>query len=395
VTAPDDDAEDRARLLRWRLALGPSAEKASPELAIAKLGASAPALGVTEGGVGELDRALSFVYEDKRASLAASRPYLPAWLTAVRGFFRGEVVAMVQRDAVERRGLTELLFEPETLPLLERNVELVATLVGAKGLVPDHAKDVARAIVREVVDDVRKRLEPEVRVAVRAALRGERGPRARATPRLDFARTVRKNLRTWDQGKRRLAPERLYFEPGAERGARDVVVLVDQSGSMAESVVYASIMAAIFASIDALRTKLVLFDTEIVDATPLLDDPVDVLFAAQLGGGTDIARAIAYAEERLVERPERTLLVLVSDLEEGGDREALAARVAKLVDAHVTVVALLALSDAGRPAYDHDVARALADLGVPCFAATPRSLPGVIERALRGDVAPPREGEPR
>ncbi len=293
MSAPaDPDDRDKAALLRWRLALGPGAEKIAPTFALDPLSGGAGDAGVDPARVGELDKALSFVYDDKKPSLAASRPYLPTWLAAVREFFRSEVVAVVQRDAIERKGLTALLFEPETLPLLEKNVDLVATLVSAKGLVPDRAKEIARAIVREVVGDVRKKLETSIRSAVLGALRRDPSRAAHAPPNVDWRRTIRKNLRGWDADKKRIVPERLYFaQHRRRRHAHDVVVLVDQSGSMAESVVYASIMAAIFASIDALRTKLVFFDTEIVDATPLLSDPVDVIFAAQLGGGTDIDRA--------------------------------------------------------------------------------------------------------
>jgi uncharacterized protein with von Willebrand factor type A (vWA) domain len=158
---------------------------------------------------------------------------------------------------------------------------------------------------------------------------------------------------------------------------------------MGESVVYSSIMAAIFASIDVLRTRLLFFDTEVVDVTPMLTDPVDVLFASQLGGGTDINRAVAYAQEKFIEKPEKTLLILISDLYEGGDRAALVARMQQLVDSRVKVVCMLALSDAGKPSYDHEIAAQLGNMGIPCFGCTPKLLPGVIERVMKGqDLGP-------
>src|SRR6185369_493263 len=183
---------------------------------------------------------------------------------------------------------------------------------------------------------------------------------------------------------------RFYFWANQrKRHEYDVAILVDQSGSMAESVVYSSIMAAIFASIDVLRTRLLFFDTEIVDVTPLLDDPVDVLFTTQLGGGTDINRAVAYAQEHFIERPEKTLLLLISDLCEGGDEASLVGRMRQLVDSRVKVVCLLALSDGGRPSYDHAMAEKLGAMGIPCFGCTPRLLPAVIERVMKGqDLAP-------
>jgi Mg-chelatase subunit ChlD len=386
--------DDAAQLLRWRLALGPRAEDGRPELALGRLGAGGGA-GLGPDDLGELDRALSFVYGkgEPGAGRRGSRPYLPEWLAAVRRFFRHDVVAMVQQDAIERRGLTQLLLEPETLPLLDRNVELVATLVAARGLVPDRAKDAARAIIREVVDELRGTLETEVRSAVAGALRRDRRSPLRSLRNLDWQRTVRKNLAGWDRERQRLIPRTLHFWSRERRRHEwDVCLLVDQSASMATSVVYAAIMAAIFASLDALRTRLAFFDTEVVDVTEQLTDPVDVLFAAQLGGGTDINRAVAYAQDRWIERPGKTMLVVVTDLQEGGDAGELVARMRALVDARVRCLVLLALTDDGRPSFDHALAAELRGLGVPCFGCTPRLLARVMEKVLRGDDLGPLVG---
>ena len=392
MSDPDDDLEaaDREALLRWRLALGPGAEQVSPQFSLDALRSLAASYDIEPSRVGDLDQALSFVYEERDAGLGASRPYIPRWLAALREFFRGEVVALVQKDAIEKKGLTSLLFEPETLPLLEKNVELVATLLAAKGLVPDTAREAARQIVREVVDEVRKKLETEVRTAVIGAVRRDRQSPLKIARNIDWKRTVQRNLKGWDPARRVLLPERFYFWANQRRRHEwDVAILVDQSGSMAESVVYSSIMAAIFASIEVLRTRLLFFDTEVVDVTDMLTDPVDVLFASQLGGGTDINRAVAYAPARFIERPDKTLFILVSDLYEGGDRGALLARMAQLVESRVKVVSLLALSDSGKPAFDHEIAAALGRLGVPCFGCTPKMLPALIERVMKGqDLGP-------
>lgn len=386
----DLDEADRDALLRWRLALGPAAEKVAPQFSLDTLRSLAAMYDIDPSRLGDLDQALSFVYDEDKAGLGPSRPYIPKWLGALREFFRHDVVALVQKDAIERKGLTQLLFEAETLPLLEKNVELVATLIAAKGLVPDKARETARQIVREVVEEIRKKLETEVRTAVIGAVRRDRTSPLKVARNLDWKRTIQKNLKGWDAERRRLLPDRLYFWANQRRKHEwDVAILVDQSGSMGESVVYSSIMAAIFASIDVLRTRLLFFDTEVVDVTPLLTDPVDVLFASQLGGGTDINRAVAYAQERFIEKPEKTLLILISDLYEGGDRAALLARMQQLVDSRVKVVCMLALSDAGKPAYDHDVAARLGEMGIPCFGCTPKLLPGVIERVMKGqDLGP-------
>lgn len=385
-------AKDRDALLRWRLALGSGAEQTSAGFGLAGLEAAAGALGVDPVRVKDLDGALSFVYDEgaKGGGAGRSRPYLPDWLAALRDFFSHDVVALVQKDAIERKGLTQLLFEPETLPFLERNVELVATLVAAKGMIPDRAREAARQIVREVVDELRRKLEAETRTAILGALRRDRHSPLRVLRNLDWQRTIRTNLRGWDRTRRRLVPERLHFWANQRRHHEwDVALAVDQSGSMATSVVYSSIMAAIFASLDVVRTRLVFFDTEVVDATPLLTDPVELIFSSQLGGGTDIQRAVAYVQDRFIERPERTLFVLVTDLFEGGDRGPLLSRLRQLADARVKTLVLLALTDQGKPSYDHGTAQQIGALGIPCFGCTPRLLVRVVERVMKGqDLAP-------
>jgi hypothetical protein len=386
MASPYDDLseKDREALLRWRLALGPSAERVAPGFGLDELAGAASSLDIDPARLGELDEALSFVYEEKSASVMGSKPYIPRWLSALREFFRHDVIALVQKDAIERKNLKQLLFEPETLPFLEKNVELVATLVSAQGLIPDQAREAARQIVREVVEELRKKLESSVRTAVLGALRRDRTSPLRVLRNLDYKRTIRANLKGWDAKNKRIVPERFHFWANQRRRHEwDVVILVDQSASMAESVVYSSVMAAIFASLDVLKTRLVFFDTEVADVTPLLVDPVDVLFSAQLGGGTDINRAVAYAQTNFIERPDKTLVILITDLFEGGNRQELLGRMRQLIDSRVKVLCLLALSDGGTPTYDHELARELAALTIPCFGCTPKLLVEVVERVMK------------
>lgn len=241
-------------------------------------------------------------------------------------------------------------------------------------------------IVSEVVEDLRRKLETSVRTSILGAVRRNKTSPLKIARNIDWHRTIRTNLRGFDPKRKQLVPERFHFFANQRRRHDwDVLLLVDQSASMAESVVYASVMAAIFASLDVLGTRLVLFDTEVVDVTAHLFDPVEILFSAQLGGGTDIHRAVAYAEENILERPERTILILISDLFEGGDRDALIARMRRIAESKVRVFVLLALSDSGAPAYDHELARALANLGIPSFACSPKRLVDVMAQAIKGD----------
>jgi hypothetical protein len=382
---------DAEALLRWRLALGPGAEAVAPEMGLSGLGGLGGSVGLEgeDGGLDDLDDTLSFVYGDKPGGAyggRASRPYLPKWLASIRKFFRDDVVALVQKDAIERKGLTQLLFEPETLPYLERNVDLVTTLFSAQGLVPDAAKDAAREIVREVVEELRKKLESQTRTAIYGAVRRHSDSPLKLARNLDWKRTIRRNLKGWDAERKRLVPERFYFWANQrKRHEWQVVILVDQSGSMARSVVYSSVMAAIFASLDVLKTHLVFFnERDIVDMTPMLVDPVDVLFAAQLGGAEDLNRAVAYAEENCITRPDKTILLLITDLfDTCGDVEQLKIRVRRLVDAKTKFLVLLKLSDEGQPSYNHELARDLTAMGVHCFGCTPKLLVGIMERIMK------------
>lgn len=379
--------DDAKAFLRWRLALGPEAEKTSPEFGMSLLQREGGGLdGIDGARLADFDDALGFAYDEgtKKGGSGSSRPYLPKWLGLLREFFSKDVIALVQKDAIERKNLTELLFEPETLPLLDKNVDLVATLMSARGLVPDKAKDVARQIVKEVVDDLRKQLESEVRTALLGAVRRNSESPLKLARNIDWRKTIQRNLRGWDSERQRLVPDKIYFWANQRRRHEwDIAICVDQSGSMAQSVVYSSVMAAIFASLDVVRTRLLFFDTEIVDVTPLLTDPVEVLFASQLGGGTDINRAVAYAQEHFVENPEKTIFLLITDLFEGGDASQLVARVRTLCESKTKVLVLLALSDDGTPSYDHELAAQLTALGAYCFGCTPKLLVKVVEKIMK------------
>ncbi|HOT90086.1 MAG TPA: VWA domain-containing protein [Anaerolineae bacterium] len=374
-------SDQQRALLRWRLALGQRAERAlGGRMALGGLASVAP-----EQDVFGLDDALELVYGGEKGpgGAAASLPNIPRWLGDVRRYFPNDVVAMIQKDAIERRGLRQLLLEKETLPKLEKNVELAATLIALQKMIPDEVKETARQVVREIVEQIRDKLEPQIRQAVIGALARNRRSVLPVYRNVDWKRTIERNLKHYDPARRVLIPERFYFWANQRRLREwQIILCVDQSGSMANSVVYASIMAAIFASLDALRTHLIFFDTDIADMTDLLDDPVELLFGAQLGGGTDIARAVAYAAD-LVLQPEKTLFILITDLYEGGDEKALLGTLSALVESHVRVLCLLALDDTGRPSFNHGLAQQVRALDIPAFGCTPGKLAELIEDMLR------------
>ncbi|MGH3392230.1 MAG: VWA domain-containing protein, partial [Actinomadura sp.] len=319
----------------------------------------------------------------RNAGLGASAPTVARWLGDIRSFFPGTVVQVMQKDAIERLDLTRLLLEPEMLEAVEPDVHLVGTLLSLNRVMPERAKESARAVVRAVVRELERRLAQRTRSAVGGALdRSARVHRPRRLADVDWNRTIRGNLRNYLPAHRTVVPERLIGYGRRRRAVqRDVVLCVDQSGSMASSVVYSGVFAAVLASMPALRTSLVVFDTSVVDLTDQLHDPVDVLFGTQLGGGTDINRALAYCQG-VVTRPTDTIFVLISDLYEGGVRAEMLKRVAAMVAAGVQVVVLTALSDEGAPAYDHENAAALAAMGVPAFACTPDAFPDLMAAAV-------------
>jgi Mg-chelatase subunit ChlD len=325
----------------------------------------------------------------RQAGLGASAPRVARWLGDIRTYFPVGVVQVMQKDAIERLGLTRLLLEPEMLEAVEPDVHLVGTLLSLSRVLPEQARESARAVVRTVTSDLERRLAQRTRSAVTGALnRASRTHRPRRPADIDWDRTIRANLRNYQPLYKTVVPERLVgYARKQQAVARDVIVCLDQSGSMASSVVYAGVFGAVLASIRSLRTSVVAFDTSVTDLTEHLSDPVDVLFGTQLGGGTDINRALAYCQ-RLITRPASTILILVSDLFEGGDRGQILARVADMTAAGTQVIALLALSDDGAPGYDREMAAALAELGVPAFACTPDSFGDLMAAAIeRRDLA--------
>jgi Mg-chelatase subunit ChlD len=367
------------RLKRWRLVLGDEA---------------ADGTGVAlEGDEVRMDAALASLYGSGRgggrpgggrgAGLGASAPKVARWLGDIRAFFPSTVVQVMQKDAIERLNLTRLLLEPEMLEAVEPDVHLVGTILSLNQVMPERAKESARAVVRKVVRELEKRLAQRTRSAISGALdRSARVQRPRRLADVDWDRTIRVNLRHYLPSHRTVVPERLIgYGRRRQSVKRDVVLCIDQSGSMAASVVYAGVFGAVLASMRSLRTSLVVFDTSVVDLTDQLHDPVEVLFGTQLGGGTDINRAIAYCQG-VITRPTETIFVLISDLYEGGVRAEMLKRVAAMTAAGVQVVALTALSDEGAPAYDHENAAALAALGVPAFACTPDVFPDLMAAAV-------------
>ena len=366
MSSPDE------KLRRWRLALGADAGPRAISLSGDDLG---------------MDRSLAALYDGQDGSkrqggLGSSAPNVARWLGDIRQYFPADVVQVMQKDALERLGLTRMLLEPEMLRAVEPDVHLVATLLSLTRVMPAKTKETARQVVRKVVEDLEKKLGSPLRQAVTGSLnRALRNRRPRHNE-IDWLRTIRANLRHYQPDYQSIIPEKRIGFGRKGQSLKDIVLCIDQSGSMAPSVVYASVMGAVLASIKAVSTSVVVFDTAVVDLTHLLSDPVEVLFGTQLGGGTDINQALAYCQG-LIRRPQDTIFVLISDLYEGGNRNEMIRRAASMAQSGVNMVALLALDDQGAPSYDHENAARFAALGIPSFACTPNLFPDLMAAAIK------------
>jgi len=385
VSDPQARVSPAERSRRWRMLLGGTGDDGD--------GGGGVMAAALEGNDVRIDAALAAVYDTKEGTrraggraggLGKSAPAVARWLGDIRRYFPAPVVQVLQRDAIDRLQLRQLLLEPEMLQAVEADLHLVTLLVELNKLLPDATRASARRVVATVVEQLERQFSSRTKQAVHGALaRSQRTRRPRHAD-IDWGRTIQANLQHYLPQYGTVVPERLVGYGRRQRSlARDVIVAIDQSGSMADSVVYAAVFGAVLASMPALSTHVVAFDTAVVDLTPVLHDPVDVLFGVQLGGGTDIAQAVGYCQS-LVTRPAETLLVLVTDLFEGGNSALLHDRVAMLRQSGVTVLVLLALSDEGAPAYDRHEAAALAALGVPSMACTPDVFPDLLGAALEG-----------
>ena len=379
--------DDKKRISRWRLILGQESRER-----FAGMGGGEPS-----GELDLMDQALAAIYNrtenggfgtasgGRGAGSGPSSPQITRWLGDVRSLFDKELVTVIQGDAMTRCGLKQLIFEPELLENLEPDVNLAATILMLKDQIPKRSKESVRGFIKKIVEEINKLLEQDIRRAVTAAVNKRKHSPIPSAAALDYKMTISRNLKHYNPELKTIVPEHFYFFDRTSTTAANkwkVILDIDQSGSMGESVIYSSIMSCILASMSSLTTHIVAFDTNIVDLTEKSDDPVDLLFGFQLGGGTDIDKSVAYCQS-LIENPSRTLFFLISDLMEGGNRAALLRRLEEMKASGVTVLCLLALADGGRPYYDAQIAQKIAGMGIPCFACNPQMLPELLERAFK------------
>lgn len=371
---------------RWRLLLGKESEKGFSDKA-----------GIMPQLYGEellMSQALDAIYDNSNHELEKgggggvgggySAPKISKWLGDIRKLFDQDIVQIIQNDAIERKGMKELLFEPEVLQNMAPDINLACTLLTLKNQVPDRSKQAVRDYIESIVEDINRRMVTDMQRAVTAALNKKNHCSRGVASSIDFNYTIRRNLKNFDPSLETIIPEKIYFyEQQAKTNKWHIILDIDQSGSMGQSIIFSTIMGCILAKMAAFKTRVVAFDTSVVDLTELYDDPVDMLYGIQLGGGTDIHKSLCYCEQ-YIENPKQTLMFLISDLDEYGNQGGMINKIKFLKESGVTVICLLAISDDGEPYYNKQVAGKIASFGVPCFACTPNLLPELLERALKG-----------
>ncbi len=357
---------------RWRLVLGKYAERRLPQ----------------QPQYSRHDDALCYLYDrlysgrglrdtgppegERQAGLEASAPHVVDWLDTIRELFPDEIAQELSNEAVERFGLTEILTDPAALERVEADLETLQLVLSLRSSVPANALNAVRRLVAAVVEDLTERLRSEIETVLVGRVNPQSRTR-RPSGAVDALRTIETNLGTWDPERQRLLIEQVTFLRRTRlRYPWDVILCIDQSGSMASSVIHSAVLAGILSGLPGVTVKLVVFDTSVVDLSHITDDPVETLMSVQLGGGTDIAGAVRYCED-LVTNPTRTILALVSDFFEGGSVVSLLQSISRLAEAGVTLMGLAALQDGAGPAFDHHTAERVAAAGMPVGAMTPKS----------------------
>jgi hypothetical protein len=374
-------------LNRWRLVLSKYAHAS---------------LGGFEGGentyaLQEIDDLMTFLYGreygDDRGVLGGngggqgdSQLTIPKWLNKINELFPKETVEKLENHALDRYGLTDLLRDARVLEKLEPNMTLLKQILSLKNRMQGDVLTAARRIVAQVVEEIRKKMENEIIQAVMGKRDRNRVTPFRCSKNFDFKRTIRKNLKNYDVEQERLVVERVYFNSNLRTyNPWHVIICVDESGSMMENVIHSAVMAGVFAKLPVLSTKLVIFDTNVVDLTGYISDPVEALMSIQLGGGTDIGKALAYCET-LLTAPQKTIVVLVSDLCDGMGYRPMFSHTKSMIEAGAKIICLTALDQTCVGMYDRTAAKHMTALGASVAALTPAKLAGWIGEIIGGGV---------
>ncbi|GAA3909637.1 VWA domain-containing protein [Actinoplanes auranticolor] len=363
-------------LERWRLVLG------APAASMGPLGADGlardAALDWLYGRDADLEKRDVRRGDGRAGGDGPSSLTTVDWLNDISRLFPRETVERLQRDAIERYEINDIVTDPAVLERIEPNPALLKAVLQTKHLMNPEVLRLARRIVEAVVRDLMAKMATEVRAAF-TGTRARRPSRWKQARDFDMTRTIRANLGHYRPDQRRLFIETPHFFSRTRKHVEQwqVILLVDQSGSMVDSVIHSAVTAACLWGLPGVRTHLVAFDTDVVDLTSEVDDPVELLMKVQLGGGTDIGRAVRYGAG-LIDQPRRAIVVLITDFYEGGSPALLIRTVRELVEQGTKVLGLAALDQDANPSYDRDTAQRLADVGASVGAMTPGQLAAFV-----------------
>jgi Mg-chelatase subunit ChlD len=365
--------EDLIGLNRWRLVMGKFAEE---NISFSE----------DSGKYSELSDLLEFLYErdygeergirkeSPRGGREGSKLTVPSWITKVRTLFPKDTVEILEKHALEKYNMKELLTDKKVLEAMEPNTELLKNILQMKHLMKGEVLETARKIIKKVVEEITKTLENEVKLTIMGKVDRNKAGAVKSARNIDFKKTLRANLKNYDKEQERIIVDKVYFYGRVKKyNPWNVIVAVDESGSMLPSVIHSAIMAGIFSKLPMLKTSLIIFDTEVVDLTSYVEDAVQTLMSVQLGGGTNIGKALRYCES-LIESPHRTMVVMVTDLYDGFNYNIMYARAKAIIETGAKLIILTALDNKANSAYDKKAALKMAALGAEVAAMTPGGL---------------------
>ena len=373
---------DASKLNKWRLILGKYSDN---QIGFGEDGSSLNYM--------DMDVLLDYLYsreygeedgvrKERGGSLDPSSLTVPSWITKIREVFPKETVEILEKHALDKYELTELLTDKEVLEKLEPNKELLKNILQMKHLMKGEILETAKQIVKKVADDITKKLENDVKKAIVGRVNKNKSSLIKSSRNIDYKRTIKANLKNFDTEENRLVVDKVYFNDRVKKyNPWNVIIAVDESGSMLDSVIHSAIMAGIFSKLPMLKTNLVIFDTEVVDLSGYIDDPVETLMSVQLGGGTNITKALQYCET-LIENPHRTMVILVTDLYEGYGYGNMYATAKSIIESGAKLIVLTALDMEATPCYDKNAAQKMASLGAEVGAMTPGGLSEWIAKII-------------
>ncbi len=366
-------------LNRWRLILGKNSENQ-----IEFTGEYSESISYQD-----MEETLDYLYSQeygeellRKGGTGKSQLNAAKWIEKARNLFPKKTVEVLEKQALEHFNLTELLTDKKVLEKMEPNTDLLKTILQFKHLMKSDVIAEAKRIIKKVVDEITEKLQTDIRKSLLGKLNRNMPSNVKSMKNLDIKKTIARNLKNYDTENSRLVLKNVYFSSRVKRFNKwNIIIAVDESGSMLDSVIYSAVMAGIFAKLPMIETKLIIFDTSVVDLSGYIDDPVEVLMGMQLGGGTDINGALSYCES-LCENPHNTIFVTVTDLYEGGSTQNLLRTCADIISSGSKMIFLTALDRDANPAYDKNVGQKLADMGAFVGAMTPEQLGDYIGKMI-------------